>query len=236
MTRPVGLNTLMYAVSPMRCLVATTLVACGTATAPPVVSSQRSTTDVAADDVKIRCEPHGNAVTTGAISDDVPVLALFERDAWSSGFDVPSLLVWTDGTVVFSEGTDGESVQLLQSTVTTEKVREIAASVIQRLRDAPPDTEVADATDQPSVQIVFRDGEVWRVVGVYGLTREVQTVPDPVRDISVVYHQLLDWRPRAGVPAPTTYRRPPRWPDSLPTYRGQLVIDQLAFCAYRRGG
>lgn len=192
---------------------------------------------MAADEVKIRCQPQGNVVTTGAISDDVPVIALFERNAWHCGFDVPSLLIWTDGTVVFSDGAYGESLHLLQSTTTTWQAREIARSVAQRLRNAPPDTEITkNATDQPSVQIVFRDGEAWRVVEVYGLTRDVQTVPDAVRDVRAAYHQLLDWRPREGVPAPTTYRRPPGWPDSLPTYRGQMVIDQLAFCSYRRSG
>jgi hypothetical protein len=225
----------MHAPSPnLRCLMATTLVACGHTTAPPAAASQGATTHVAADDMKIRCEPQGNAVTTGTISDDVPVIALFERDTWHSGFDVPSLLVWTDGTVVFSEGTYGESLHLLQSTTTTSQVREIANSVSQRLRDAPADTEITKWTDAPSVQIIFRDGEVWRVVEVYGLTRDVGTIPDAVRDVRAAYHQLLAWRPSGGVPAPTTYRRPPRWPDSLPTYRGQMVIDQLAFCAYRR--
>jgi hypothetical protein len=206
----------------------TTLVGCGHAT------PARDTAGIESAD-PIRCQPHGNALATGAASSDVPLVTLYERDTWHSGFDVPTLLIWADGSVVYSEGKYGESLRLMQAASTTWQVREIVQSTISRLRDAPLYTEITNATDQMSVEIIFRDGEAWRDVDVYGLTREVtaKDVPEHVRDIVGAYHALLDSRPASGVPAPTTYRRPERWPVSLPTFRGQFAFDDLVFCGYR---
>jgi hypothetical protein len=220
-------------------LIAAAMAACGH-TAPQGSSTslppRGSAADGTSDDLPIRCEPNGNLVARGETSGDVPLLTLYERDAWHSGFDVPSLLMWSDGTVVYGEGKYGESLRLMQTPSTTWQVRDTVQATIRRLRDAPGHTEITNWTDQQTVQIIFRDGDAWRVVEVYGLTREVseKSAPEAVRDVVAAYHALLDARPSLGVPAPTNYRRPERWPESLPTFRGQLVIDDLSYCAYKR--
>lgn len=227
----------MLRVSIGRMLLSLAVAACGSGRqATPDVHNASGAQRNSAD-VRIHCEPHGNAVATGATTDDVPIVALFERNAWHSGFDVPTLLVWADGTVIYSEGVYGESLRLMQSTSTTWNTRDIAERVARRLHDAAPYVEVTpNWTDQPSVQIVVRDEDAWRVVEVYGLTETVKEkdVPASAREFFAAYHELLEARPTDGVPAPTTYRRPPRWPDSLPSYRGQMTIDQLVFCAHGR--
>lgn len=180
-------------------------------------------------DREIHCALRGNAVTTAPVSDDVPVIALFERTARHSGFDVPSLLVWRDGTVITREG----YAPLTQATVARDRVEALAASLRSTLRDAPANAAISDWTDQPSVQIVLRDGDASRVVGVYGLQRATQSIPPAAAAVASAYHALLAWRATGGAPAPTTYPRPPCWPEELPTYRGQWIIDQLVFCARR---
>lgn len=173
-------------------------------------------------------------MTTKPVPDKAPVLALFERDPWHSFFDVPTLLVWADGTVFYSEGEYAKTLHFMQSTTTSVRLTDLTASVVSKLRDAPAETSIDDSTDQPSVQFIFRDGAVWRSVDVYGLrpTLREPDVPENARKATAVYRQLLESRPSDGQPAPTTFPRPPRWPEELPTYRGQAVIDQLAMCAY----
>ena len=191
----------------------------------------------AAGDPAVHCSRRGNIVATASATIDVPIVALFERSAWLSGFDVPSMLVWEDGTVVYSEEHPGASLRLLQVAMTPLQVREIERRVSRRVHDAPPTTATSpNATDQPSVQIVVRDGDAWRVVEVYGLTRDLAAsdVPSAAREVFAAYHELLAQRPSGGVPTPSTYPRPPRWPEDLPTYRGQVVIDRLVGCAHRR--
>jgi hypothetical protein len=88
----------------------------------------------------------------------------------------------------------------------------------------------------PTVQIMFRDGDAWRVVESYGMQRTTKesAVPAALADVFTVYRELLSIRPSGRVAAPRGYPRPNRWPEELPTFRGQQVVDQLAFCAARR--
>ena len=81
---------------------------------------------------------------------------------------------------------------------------------------------------------MFRDGDTWRTVTFYGLRRHTlpSEVPVGARDVLTAYRQLLADRALTGVPAPRTDSRPERWPESLPSYRGQSVIDQVVFCAH----
>lgn len=211
---------------------AAVLAACGHAAPPPTEphnASGSSTTEVA-----IRCQPHGNIVAIGPTADDVPILALYERDAWLSGFDVVTLVVWADGNIVYRDAALRGSHQLFQAQMPKDDVLAIQTSAISKLREAPAHTSLVHATDQPSVQIIFRDGDVFRSVDIYGLTRKTPEgeVPEPMRGVLAEYHELLARRPATRVPAANSGQRPKGWPEELPTYRGQTVIDRLAMCAY----
>lgn len=226
---PHSLVTFSPVPSTSRAFLVISLAACGhgaTRNAAPA-NAIASTDDV-------RCERAGNIVTTKRVADDAPIIAMFERDPWHSFFDVPTLLVWADGTIFYSEGEYAKTMHFMSSTTASSQVAELSDEIISKLRDAPAETSISDMTDEPSVQLIFRDGAVWRSVDVYGLDARLPEtdIPAIARNAFSVYHQLLEWRPSNGQPAPTSFPRPPRWPADLPTYRGQAIIDKLAACAY----
>lgn len=184
----------------------------------------------------MRCERAGNIVTTKRVADDAPIIAMFERDPWHSFFDVPTLLVWADGTIFYSEGEYAKTMHFMSSTTASSQVAELSDEIISKLRDAPAETSISDMTDEPSVQLIFRDGAVWRSVDVYGLDARLPEtdIPAIARNAFSVYHQLLEWRPSNGQPAPTSFPRPSRWPADLPTNRGQAIIDKPCCLRVRR--
>ena len=180
----------------------------------------------------MQCARHGNAVAEGPVSDELPIVVLYERDAWLSGFDVPTLVAWADGTVVFRRDMTAKTA-LLQAHI--EDATDLSTRTVASLRDVPSTVELTSMTDMPTVEIVFRDGPTWRIADAYGLERktDVATVPESARPIFRTYHALLDATPATGEPAPIA-PRPAGWPRELATYHGQATIDQLVFCRYRR--
>jgi hypothetical protein len=209
--------------------VTSALVACGHASPPSTGGSVQAGSG-------LRCEPRGNVVAMGPTSADVPIVVLYERSMWLSGFDVPTLLVYADGTAVYGDEPYGKSSRLYQATLSPEGASEILRMTTDRLRDAPPSSEMTNVTDQPLVQIMFRDNDAWRVVEAYGMTRTTDetAVPAGLRNVFATYRELLNRRPSDRVPAPGDFPRPTGWPAELPTFRGQHVVDQLALCAFRR--
>jgi hypothetical protein len=212
------------------------MAACGHASPAPAPAPANSGTAAQDPGVPIRCQPNGNIVATGPTSEDVPVVVLYERSAWQSGVDLPTLLVWADGTVVYGDVPYGKSFRLFQATLSPESAAEVQQAVVARLRAAPPHTGMTNMTDQPTVEIMFRDDDAWRVVEAYGMTRTTKEdeVPSPLRDVFAAYRDLLNRRPSGRTPAPTGYPRPDRWPEQLPTFRGQHAVDALSLCAFRR--
>jgi hypothetical protein len=187
--------------------------------------------------VHLRCEPNGNSVAAAAISDDAPVLVLFERSAGASGFDLPSLVVWQDGDVVYEAEPHNASLRLYQSRISPAEARALADEVMSRLHDAPSETSIGLAWDTPSVQIIFRGGDTWHVVDVNSLFRATREADVPVdaRATVGVYHELLARRPNGHTLATSPGYRPEGWIEALPSYRGQPLIDQVVRCSLRRG-
>jgi hypothetical protein len=188
-------------------------------------------------EVRVRCEQHGNVVAIGPTALEAPVVVLYERSASASGFDLPSLALWRDGTVVYSEANEtGQHVAgLFQARLSPEAAFELVARSLSRLRDAPIETAISpNMTDQPTVEVIVRDGDSWRRIGAYGLTRETRgdEVPRDMRPAYVTYHELLARIPTGRTPAPAIDARPDRWPKSLASYRGQSVIDHVVFCPH----
>jgi hypothetical protein len=94
---------------------------------------------------------------------------------------------------------------------------------------------MSDWLHRPTVQIIFRDDDAWRVVESYGMSRTTKEseVPAALSEIFAMYRELLNRRPSGRAPAPSGYPGPERWPDALPTFRGQHVVDQLAHPTFR---
>lgn len=107
--------------------------------------------------------------------------------------------------------------------MTPADAERIASTVAKQMRAAPAHSSVSDWTDRRTVEIVVRDGSVWRVADVYGLTRDGP--PAPLEDVPCppgsrrrvcgfvarpekkatepagffsAYRTLLDARPKAG--------------------------------------
>jgi hypothetical protein len=202
-------------------------------TKTPPVNQASGATDASV----IRCTHSGNFAATGPTSPDVPLVMLYERSAWQSGFDLPSVLIYADGSIVYGDEPYGKSFRLYQAMLSPNEARELLRVTAAALRDAPASTEMSIATDQPEVQILFRDNDAWRVVEAYGMTRTTteQAVPTSLRAVYATYRDLLQRRPSSRVPMPSGYPRPERWPEELPSFRGQHVVDAIALCAYRRG-
>jgi hypothetical protein len=182
------------------------------------------------------CAADGNISARGAASEGIPVLVLFERDAWQSGFDVVSLVVWSDGTVAWKQGKPDALPTLLRATVARDAIAQLVDRMLGHLRTAPASTSLSNATDGPTVQVVVRDGESWRVAEVYGLTHATpsSSVTPEAQPLFAAYHELLAWIPKQGEPLPQDAPRPERWPEELPVYRGQRVIDRVVHCSYAR--
>ena len=90
-------------------------------------------------------------------------------------------------------------------------------------------------TDQPSVLIVVRDTNAWRSIDVYGLERTTKDteLPPAAQPIAAVYRRLLAVRPPSSGPLTQPAERPEGWPDEMPAYRGQIVVDHVVRCFMR---
>jgi hypothetical protein len=157
---------------------------------------------------------------------DTPAVVLFERDPWlmAVGSDFPTIAIWLDGSVVFIRE-NGKQTETLQASIGAENAERIANSVATQMRDVPAHSSVSNTTDRRTVEIVVRDGSVWRVGDVYGLTRNGPPIPTegvpcppgsrrrlcgfverpektPTEPAGffAAYRTLLDARPNSGVP------------------------------------
>jgi hypothetical protein len=150
-------------------------------------------------------------VATGTTSLDVPMLVLFERDVWKSGFDVPSLVVWPDGTVEYVDRAYEDHPQLYRAQIPQNQAVELLRSTVARLRDNPGKFSLSNASDQKYVEIIFRDANAWRYVTVYALQRGTRDThaQSPLHDVIATYHDLLASRPSGRSPAPNTGSAPP---------------------------
>jgi hypothetical protein len=180
------------------------------------------------------CTSDGNIAATSPPSPDEPVLVMYERDAWASGFDLPALVIWGDGTVAYGDAPAPNARHLLEAHLAPAHAAAIADAALSRLRRAPPFTSLAHWSDGPSVVFVVRDGGAWRYVEVYGLERSFPDteVPDAMRSVVATYRQLLTVRPPARGELASA-ERPRRWPAALPAYRGQIRVDQVVRCFIR---
>jgi hypothetical protein len=129
---------------------------------------------------------------------DAPVVALYERNPWLLviGSDFPTIAVWADGTVVYvREGASG--LETLEGSIGAGTAGKLARSVVGEVRTAPEHASVGDTTDAPTVEIVARDGDSWRVADVYGLRRDDANRDAPAGFVTA-YRQLLAARPSEG--------------------------------------
>jgi hypothetical protein len=212
-------------------LVLVALAACARTSAPAAPAHH-----AAATSQHVACAANRNIVAVSPPSPDEPVLVMYERSSWLSGFDVPTLVLWADGTVAMGDAAGTNSHHLLAASLPADQALSIVQTTLADLRSAPIYTEVSDFTDQPSVQIVVRDGNAWRSIDVYGLersTKDAELTP-AVQPIAAVYRRLLAVHPPSSGPLTQPVERPEGWPDEMPAYRGQIVVDHVVRCAYRR--
>jgi len=213
--------------------IVTLAVACGPAARSETLENHFT---APADDGLPECRSDGNVAATGG-SRDYPVLVLYEHGGWALGFDVATLAVWRDGTIVFKADAADAIPRLLQTTLDTATSADIVARTLSRLRDLPSFTEISHATDEPAVEIIVRDRDAWRDVMVSGLYRDVpkSSVPAAAHAFFSVYHELLAWRPAQGTPVPAlpASERPATLADGYPAFRGQYAIELVSSCARR---
>jgi hypothetical protein len=124
---------------------------------------------------------------------DAPMYVVYDRNPWLRlvGSDFPTVAVWADGTIVFTRHHEHA-----QTTVATARVEAVTASILPTLRASPPFASLSNVTDQPTVELVTKDGDQWHDVHIYGLT------PNSTAGGAVVdaYRQLLAMRPPTGMP------------------------------------
>jgi hypothetical protein len=124
---------------------------------------------------------------------DAPRFVVYDRNPWLRlvGSDFPTVAVWADGTIVFTQ-----HHERAQATIASARFEAVAARILPTLRASPPFGSLSNVTDQPTVELVTKDGDQWHDVHIYGLT------PDSAADGAVVdaYRQLLAMRPTTGTP------------------------------------
>lgn len=201
------------------------LAACGGSLAAPAHHAEAATTARA---------PRTATVAVSPPSPDEPVLVLYERSSWLSGFDVPTLVLWADGTVAMGDTAGTNAHHLLAAPLPADQALSIAQTALADLRTAPRSTEISEASDLPSVQIVVRDANAWRSIDVYGLDRTASdaALPPAAQRIAAVYRRLLAVPPSTG-PLAQSAPRPDGWPTALPVYRGQVMVDHVVRCSIR---
>jgi hypothetical protein len=207
------------------------LAACAGSAPPPAAPAHHGTAAAHHG----ACAANRNIVAVSTPSPDEPALVMYERSSWLSGFDVPTLVLWADGTVAMGDAAGTNSHHLLAATLPADQALSIVQNTLADLRTAPAYTEITDVTDQPSVQIVVRDANAWRSVEVYGLQRSTSDaqVPPAAQAIAAVYRRLLSVHPAASGPLAQSAERPKGWPTDLPVYRGQIVVDHVVRCSIR---
>jgi hypothetical protein len=178
--------------------------ACGQSAPQRIVASTGNTATTHVAPVEIHCDLRGNIVATGPTSSDVPIIVLYELGGWASPYYLPTLVVWADGTVAFSDEPFGEATHLLPATISGDDTTALARTTA-RLRDAPGNETLNYMTDQPAVRIVFRDGDAWRVIQVFGLTRD--DAANLVRSVAAHHARRLPRAARRAADRPCQRQR-----------------------------
>ncbi|HVK69843.1 MAG TPA: hypothetical protein VM694_35535 [Polyangium sp.] len=106
--------------------------------------------------------------------DHKPLVVLRERNPWLMvlGSDVPTIVVYEDGLVVYHK-----LVEKKAEALTVNVGAEAARKLVDELATAefmglPAQTSVTAATDQPTVGIALRQGSQWKYASVEGLRRD----------------------------------------------------------------
>lgn len=165
-----------------------------------------------------------------------PLVVLTELDPWRTviGSDVPTTVLYEDGTVVSHRGTGNATYAWTARApqAVNALARRIASSDVMTL---PVRWSVLAATDQPTVRLLVRSGSRWKYTEVYGIRRDGKpaitnnAAPDAPSTFVDAYRALLDFEVDGAVPwTPEqieimlwdfshTKKRPRPWPREIPT-------------------
>lgn len=103
-----------------------------------------------------------------------PLIQLVERNPWLMviGSDVPTFVLYEDGLVIFRKG-DERRGEHMRADLGRAGAAALAGDIARSgFFDLPRSTSVAHATDQPTVQVLVRDGLRWHLASVYGIGRD----------------------------------------------------------------
>lgn len=107
-----------------------------------------------------------------------PIVVMFERDPWLTviGSDVPSVVAYEDGSLIYVTRRGDDVVQLegrLEPNRLVTLAREVAALV--STQEAAPE---AHWEDLPTTEVLVRVDETWTYDRCYGLTRRGLSAPE----------------------------------------------------------
>lgn len=117
-----------------------------------------------------------------------PLVAVYERDPWAMviGSDVPSFVLYADGTVILSPITGEPPGRIVGRTA---DARALSAKLFALLENEPVRRTLWGATDQPTTAFLIRSDKGWIQRTVYGMTAgckpsnsRAAPVPAAVRD------------------------------------------------------
>ncbi|MDC0740091.1 hypothetical protein [Polyangium mundeleinium] len=190
-------------------------------------------------------EPPRNAAPLGPASplvefeglaklDHKPLAVLRERNPWLMvlGSDVPTIVVYEDGLVVYHKLV-GDKAEALTVNVGAEAARKLVEELATaEFMALPAQISVTDATDQPRVGIALRQGSQWKYASVEGITRNGKATAGETGVAPAVfvraYQRLANFHAPGATPwAPETIeimlwdfshaRTPPLpWPAGIP--------------------
>ncbi len=99
-----------------------------------------------------------------------PLVAVYERDPWATviGSDVPSFVLYADGSVITSPRANDAPGRVSGK---TSQAAKFAASLSALLRPEPERTSLSLTTDQANTVFLVRTDAGWVYRSVYGMTR-----------------------------------------------------------------
>jgi hypothetical protein len=167
---------------------------------------------------------------------DAPAVVFFERNPWLGlvGSDFPTIALWPDGRVVFVHE-EGEKLEARQGRIDAAEAARVTSEVGAGMRGMQRYCDATVGTDAVTVELLARDGAVWRDVQVYGAPRK-ECSPAGFPELCA---KVLALRPAQGTPfVPVDYRvfvwgfedaaKAVPWPPDIPAPPAQFTPRETA--------